>query len=600
MPNNQAIRSKLSISILLYTCSSILLAQNVPNAGSNIVNPLTNTDVIRRELPEPLSRPDKIVLPVLTHDTKIEGADKIKFTLKELSFEGNKVISDEQLLQIFADSFNKEISVADLLELIKKVTIFYKDQGYILSQAFLPDQKIENPNNAKIKIGIIEGHVSKYLIRSEILQPTTIYLLEQYAQKIVNQKPLTRAVLERYALFMDDIPGANIKVVFHQSDEKGAADIEIIADDAKIFGFDAFTNNRGTRAIGPQEHSLSLYQFNGFYGNKSSVTKTFTENDELILYTYKHRQPLNSDGLTLNFIATRSKTKPDFRALPAINRSTLEIPGKSNTYLAELEYGAIRSRLQNLLLKLKFSATDNDSTLLGQPLFREKLRMLKFEIIYDWLDNIFFDIFSHNLISAEFTQGVNAFGAYIRPDKGLATRPNVEESFSKFNLYLSRTQPLFPLVKMRLQGLGQFANDELVSSEEFGYGGRIIGLGYDSFQIAGDHGIAGKIELSLDLPFSYLVNYSALKSDSYFYSQLLNFVPALYAFYDGGRVWNRNYRSSSQKEHDSAVSRGFGIRGTFANLFIFDGYMAEPVTRVAQNEQDKQPRYFFNVGILYE
>lgn len=597
--SNNFYKLLVTSSLVSLCCITVINAQNVPTASDSLANPLTSTDLLRRELPKPLSRPDELEIPLLTQDMQIEEAEKIKLTLKEVNFEGNTVISNEELKKIFASSINKEISVADLLALIKQTTIYYKEQGYVLSQAYLPEQKVDDKKNAKIKIGIIEGYISKYKINSRMMTPTTQLLIEQYAKKLTSEKPLTRATLERYALFIDDIPGAKIQLVFEQSETTGAADIEIIADDSKLFGFDLFTNNRGTRAIGPKEHSGSIYQFNGFYGNQSSITKTITDNRELTLYAYKHRQPLNSDGLAFNFIATRARTKPDYRALPELNRSIFDTPGKSNTYLGELEYGAIRSRQHNLVLKLKFNATDSNSTILGEDLFKEKLRMLKFEVIYDWLDTFFFGIIGHTITSLEATQALEGFGSYIKPEKGLTTRPNVDDDFKKFNIYVSRTQPIIQLVNLRLQGLGQIASDELVSSEEFGFGGRVIGHGYDSFQISGDHGIAGKAELDINIPFVLLLRNTGFTPDNYIKTEILNFSPTIYGFYDGGRVWNKNYRKSFQKEHDSAVSRGFGVRGTFAKYLIFDAYLAEPMTRVAINEQDKQPRYFFNVGILY-
>ncbi len=596
---NNKIYNLIIASIIALSTTSVLNAQNVPTAGNPIANPLTGSDLLRRELPTPLSRPDELVIPLLTQDMQVAEAEKIKLTLKEVNFEGNTVISSEELKNIFASSLSKEISVADLLALIKQTTIFYKEKGYVLSQAFLPEQKVDDKQNAKIKIGIIEGYISKYVINSKILTPTTKKLIEQYAEKLTAEKPLTRATLERYALFIDDIPGSKIQLVFEQSETTGAADVEIIADNSKLVGFDLFTNNRGTRAIGPKEHSGSIYQFNGFYGNQSSITRTITDNRELTLYAYKHRQPLNSDGLAFNFIATRARTKPDYRALPALTRAVIDTPGKSNTYLGELEYGAIRSRQHNLVLKLKLNATDSNSKILGQDLFKEQLRMMKFEVIYDWLDPLFFGIISHTLLSLEATQGIEGLGSYIKPEKGLTTRPNVDDDFKKFNVYLSRTQPLVQLINLRLQGFGQLASDELVSSEEFGFGGRVIGHGYDAYQIAGDHGIAGKAELDINLPFMLLLSNTGFTPDNFLKSEILNFSPTIYGFYDGGRVWNKYYRKSFQKEHDSAVSRGFGVRGTFAKYLIFDAYVAEPMTRVAANEQDKQPRYFFNVGILY-
>lgn len=83
------------------------------------------------------------------------------------------------------------------------------------------------------------------------------------------------------------------------------------------------------------------------------------------------------------------------------------------------------------------------------------------------------------------------------------------------------------------------------------------------------------------------------------FNQLTNLEPELYVFYDGARTWNRNYRSSGQAEHDSAVSAGWGLRGTLLKYLTFNGYMAKPMTRTSELENDRKPRWFFSIGVSY-
>lgn len=599
--------SKITINSALLLGLSVLpqlsFSAAAPNSASPLVNPLTSTDAARERIDRTPDIIEPLKLPTLTHDINIKDAEKIEFKLSGVTFDGNKVISSRELSKVVAKHIGQTIHLKQLLDLIEEITVYYREQGYVLSQAYLPEQDIDK-KGAKLTIGVVEGHVHDFKIVGKLLSPTTMYLIEQYAKEITKEKPLTQKTLERYSLLMHDLPGGHIQMVFGQSDDKhGAAEIDIIVDQTKFVGFSLNTNNRGTRAIGPEEHTAGISQFNGFYGSETSYSKTQSDNKELVLHIYRHRQPLNADGLVASFLATHSRTKPDFRNLPAISRSLLDTPGVSNTYLLELEYPWIRARQHSLVTKAKFNVIDSSSRILGQYLFREKHRTLQLETTYNWLDHFVLNTLAQTFLTVELTQGLNAFGAYIRPEKGLTTRPNVDEIFTKITGVLTRSQPLTNFLTLQLFGMGQFANDELISAEEFGYGGRILGLGYDPYQIAGDHGIGGKATLELHVPFGYIFNKLGVEPTGdpidYVVSSLYDFVPNLYVFYDGARVWNIEHRKSFQKKHDSAISRGAGINGRFMKYFNFDAYIAKPMTRVSINENDRKPRYFFSVGIDY-
>lgn len=549
---------------------------------------------------QPLSKEKALLLPPLTQDLDLGDAKKYKFALKKINFTGNTVIDSNDLIKIYQPYYGQTITLEKLLELIKETTITYKERGYVLSQAYLPAQDIDKVTGT-VTIGIIEGYIDEVSIIGESLPYSTKILLEQYGHRMAAERPITKRTLERYALLADDLPGGNIKIVFSPSNNKpGAANVEFIAENNKMFGAELYVNNRGTRLLGPEEYAATLHQYNGIYGNKTSVSAVRTEQKEMRLYSINHKQPLNSDGLAFTLIATRTRTEPNYKALPELTRTALETPGFSDTLLGQLEYPLVRSRNYNLLLQAKLDGANNETIFLNETLFKEKLRTFRAGFIYDWLDAWMFDILSVSLIGVEFSQGIHGLGSYLRDP--YRTRPDTKQNYNKVSATISRTQPLISNFYLRLLGSGQYAFDELVSAEEFGYGGRIIGLGYDPFQISGDHGIAGKAELGYRVPMGAVVQSIKHQFNLHHESiinNLLYFSPELFGFYDGAKVWNINHDISGQKRHNSAVSAGFGIRGSLFEYLVFEGYMAKPMTREAENELDRKPRYFFSIGLSY-
>jgi hemolysin activation/secretion protein len=198
------------------------------------------------------------------------------------------------------------------------------------------------------------------------------------------------------------------------------------------------------------------------------------------------------------------------------------------------------------------------------------------------------------LIGAEFSQGLKELSAFLRDD--VATRPNTKKDFRKITGVLSRTQPIVDNLVLRLLLNGQYAYDALLSSEEFGFGGRNMGLAYDAYAISGDRGIGGKVELAYDIPFGSIID--SLGCDRNINSTLgLNV--ELFGYYDSGKVWNIHHIVSGQPATYSATSGGGGLRGSVLKYLVYEAYVAKPINRIVDNEQNKKRRGFYSVGFSY-
>lgn len=559
------------------------------------VDPASVEKSLSETVIQPLSATKGLIVPVLSQDVDLSQAKRYKFVLKQVNFTGNTVITSQKLQEIYKKYYNKKISLAKILDLTNQTTNYYREQGYILSQAYLPAQDIDKDHGI-ITIGIVEGYIDNVTIASdgdgasESLPYSTKLLLRQYGENMMAEKPITQATLERYALLAQDLPGSNIKIVFSPShNQTGATNVEFIVEHTSLFALEGFYNNRGTRILGPREYSASIHQYNGLYGNETSYSATRDDHNDLRFYSFHHKQPINSNGLNLLISGYQTETDADFKNLRQAIRSVLKTPGESQNLALGFEYPIIRSRIQNLYINSKLDGTDSKTKFNGAEggvLFKEKIRALRTGLIYDWLDPYFFNILGISLFSVEYSQGLSIMNSYLKPDR--ATRPNTRKNFSKLNFIFSRSQPLFNNFNLRLLGLGQYAFDELLSSEEFGFGGRIMGLGYDAYEISGDHGVSGKAELAYSIPVNNFLGIDI--------NNIIKFKPEIYGFIDYGNIWNIDYKTSGQKKYNDAASSGFGIRGNIFKYISFDGYIVKPMTRQVQNEGDRKPRYFFSVG----
>ncbi len=129
---------------------------------------------------------------------------------------------------------------------------------------------------------------------------------------------------------------------------------------------------------------------------------------------------------------------------------------------------------------------------------------------------------------------------------------------------------------------GQYAFNALLASEQFAFGGSIIGRGYDVAELIGDKGAAGSLELRYDWGIA-----SALLASMQFY-----------AFYDAGVIWNYYLIGGVPKEQ-SATSAGLGVRFIMSKYISGNVMWAQPLTKYVAAEQlignGWRPRVFFQV-----
>ena len=94
-----------------------------------------------------------------------------------------------------------------------------------------------------------------------------------------------------------------------------------------------------------------------------------------------------------------------------------------------------------------------------------------------------------NLADVELSQGLKGLGASPFGDP-LASRAGGRPDFTKVTLYAARLQSLAPRWSVLAAVNTQYAFNELLSPEEFAYGGEQFGRAYDAAELLGDSGIA--------------------------------------------------------------------------------------------------------------
>jgi hemolysin activation/secretion protein len=288
-----------------------------------------------------------IEIPSLPEQAAPEGATH-KFTLSNVVFEGNSVLSADELNGLATQYVGKEITLTQVFELAGQVTAAYRTRGYILARAIVPTQRIAN---GELHIRIVEGFIDKVTVQGDAGGAKA--LLEEHGRNIAASKPLTSDVMERELLLAQDLTGFKIRSVLTPSQTTpGGADLTLLVE-RKAYDAYLAVDNRGSEYLGPLEITGAAYA-NDLFGTagRLGIVAVASPNDgpEVAFGAISFDQPLTADGLRLYTSLSHTRTEPG---------STLKVlnsKGRSTTFEASLSYPFIRSRDLNLVFQAAWSA----------------------------------------------------------------------------------------------------------------------------------------------------------------------------------------------------------------------------------------------------
>ncbi len=546
-----------------------------PALGQQVV-PTVEPGQIQKRFKAPL-QPKSTIEPVVPEGEEAvppAGAAEIKFTLSGIVVEGSTVYEDADFLPLYESLLGKEISLADVYGVANAVSAKYRGDGYILSRAVVLAQRIRG---GVVRLQAVEGFINEVIIEGDIAGRES--LLESYGRKIAAARPVNAADLERYLLLADDLPGVDAKAVLTPSAEVAGASDLVLFIDHKDMSFAAAFDNRGTRFVGPYQITARA-NFNSLMGLYEQTRFRWigaTQTEELRFFEVTHEETIGSEGTRAILSYTLTRSRPGF----ILQAARITSDAESATLL--VTHPVIRSRSENLAVRASFQYTKQIIDILaGTQLFSDdRLRILRVGATYDFVDQLA----GINLIDVEASQGLDIFNA---TESGTATAPsrvNGKSDFFKITGDYSRLQRLAPGWTLLGALSGQYSFSQLLSPEEFGVGGAQFGRAYDPSEIAGDHGLAGKLELQ----YGHTLEWAMLQDFQ------------LYAFYDLGATWKIDPLGVDPQGQDSISSMGVGVRfniNSFTSGFI---EINNPLTRnvAARGPDGGEPRAFFSLAMRF-
>ena len=562
------------------TASTALLLA-APGALAQTIPPALDPGVIQRQFePEPPPRPPVAppIVPELAPGIVPPEAEAIRFTLQGIELDGGTVYDEEELRPLWAELLGQEITLATVFGLAEQLTARYRNDGYILTRALVPPQEI---SDGRVRLRIVEGYVERVVIEGEPLPEAQ---LRAKADRITASRPLRNDVLERNLLLLNELPGLAVDSLLRPSpDVPGAAELVLIPSLERISS-DVGFGNRGNRFTGPLELSAGI-QANNLLGRFDSTQLRGVVNpaspEQLLVAVLEHNQPLGTDGTRLTFFGSAVWTEPG-----SLDDGD-EVDGNSQSLSLAISHPLVLTRQQRLEVRAELGLLNSDTDVTNPDVTipddtaKDRIRTLRLGGAWDFADR-WTGITS---VAGTLSQGLDVLDASNAGDDELS-REAGKSDFTAVALEASRLQSLGRGWSVFLAAKGQYAFDPLLVSETFDFGGEAYGRAYDSSELAGDHGIAARIEL----------RYGQLVGRPW----LLSMQPFLSA--DFGAIWNRDSDEEGVDSSADAASMALGLRFDLTQRISGSIEVAQPLTRSPEIDRDdgkKRPRAFFRLNATF-
>ena len=561
---------KKSLSLLLFFGIPKIL-MSFPFAEAQTIPNQVLPDRFEKRFEDPPLDPKfkkKLKLPKIKKPKLDPKLDMFRFILKDILIEGSTVYKKGDFFSLYKRLLNKEVSMADVYILAGDFTAKYRNDGYILSKVTVPPQRIEK---GLIRVKVVEGYISKINIKGDASDSDR--LLKKFGKKIRRSRPLKAAVLERYTLLANDLPGLQVKSVLSPSKKKkGASELTFLVKH-QVFEGSAGLDNRGSKFSGQMVGSVSIKENSALGLSESTelLVTSSTQTEEVKYAKVTHTEPLGFDGAKFQLSGSLSWTKPGHTL------KEFEVQGKSNVVNALITHPWIRTREENLTSFFGFASLNSKTDVLGELSSRDRLRSIYLRTGYDWVDTYG----GVNLINFEVRRGFNLLDA-TRTGTGSLTRARGESDYSKISGGLTRLQYLAPRWMLFTSGAWQYSFSHLLASEEFTVGGSEFGRGYDFSEISGDHGWSAKAELR----FAQALRMKYFRDMQY------------YVFLDYGSVWEKDPGNDTEAQQSIATTGG-GIRYNLTRNLSGYFELAKPLAARVESEDHKHFRLFFKVFYRY-
>ena len=388
------------------------------------------------------------------------------------------------------------MTIGQIQEVAAAVTERYRGAGFILAQAFVPAQEVDD---GVVTIEVFEGNLG-----AVIFQGNEVYrdaVLAAPFQDLI-EAPVTASSIESAILTTSDYPGISVFGVFQPGTEVGETDLIVRVQDERSWEGSLRADNYGTRFTG-QYRVFADLQFNNptgvgdrFY---AAILRQFDPTNGRF-WKLEYERPIFDPGTTIGVSGQRNPFD--------VAGSIPGLAGESEIFRLFGRHSLVRSRQKNISSIVTWRRSNAFTTLNGNDVAEDVLSVLEFETVFDSIDSRTRGL---NLGALGFTVGLGdllggvgdgkvADSGGVCPSRTGGSGDCATNDFFKTYGSYSRLQKLDEDISLLLRTEGQWSPSLLTSLEQFNIGGPASVRAYPVSEALFDSGVFGSLELTVNAP----------------------------------------------------------------------------------------------------
>jgi len=404
-----------------------------------------------------------------------EDENAIKVMINDIQFVGNTVLSSEFLSAAIEDDIGVEHSFISLENLARSITREYQAEGYIMAQAYLPEQSLKD---GLLLITINEGYLDQITIDQQGRLKTEVSqrYLAPLKGPVLNSEPL-----ERQIRIMSDLAGSDLEVVFSPSELEGKTNLRLRSYDTGLINGYVALDNQGNRFTTAERISGQL-SFNNALGYGESLGINLASSGKGYNYmALDGALPVGANGLTLTsqLSAMHYKLLENFEVLDSHGYNREVSLGAKYPFVRTLDdniYGAINFTHQESKDKVDTVNSVKDKTINSAALSAYGDHTSFFGDKTDWQATL-------TAGSVELDSATKASDTH-----------GVDGSFSKLNFGVDYNRAFNDKWGLKVSANAQVAQNNLDSAMKMSLGGASAVRAYPQGEVSVDNGVLTTLE----------------------------------------------------------------------------------------------------------
>ena len=484
----------LSLAAAITMACSTASAQGLGTVTPGGVQPQLD----QRELPSIEEKPS-VSVPALP-DRPLGLDEGPTVNVKHFKLQGIDDLPQQglsELLQQQLVAHREGFTIGQLQQAANAVTQLYRQQGFILAQAYVPQQDIIDDT---VIIQVLSGKLGQLSTRGSKNYKDALLTSSFQAQK---NTTVSAQATENALLSINDLPGLDVSGIFRPGKNIGETELVLNVNEEIPFEFSLAADNHGVETTGRQR-VFGHAKWNNPTGNGDQIIVTALQTFDPSDSTYGaigYEIPIASP----NWIIGANLNTNDYVIAQSISRNLPKTEGDSQTASIYSRHQFTRSREFNLSATVDFSRKwaevkfpeDNNLTI-GE----DNLSVLSAAVNFDSINTKQRAInkgrvsYSHGM--ADFAGSMSS-DANSRPP-GEGSLGGAEADFQKINLDLTRLQAVTQGHNVLIRLQAQHSDETLSSLERFSMGGPNSVRAYPVSEYIRDKGVFTSLAWIMNAP----------------------------------------------------------------------------------------------------